>query len=84
MSKLFSALVGVSMLGLVGVANAAEPVALTEAQLDQVTAGSEFVELAQLAVDMLREPVKLASAVAGWTSTDEGTLGNFPWAEFYP
>ena len=39
MSKLFLALVGVSMLGLVGAANAAEPVTLTEAQMDGVTAG---------------------------------------------
>jgi hypothetical protein len=37
MSKLFSALVGLSMLGSVGVASAAEP--LTDAQLDGVTAG---------------------------------------------
>lgn len=40
MSKLFSALVGVSMLGLVGAAKAAEPVTLTEAQMDGVTAGA--------------------------------------------
>lgn len=39
MSKLFSALVGVSMLGLVSTANAVEPVTLTEAQMDGVTAG---------------------------------------------
>lgn len=39
MSKLFSALVGLSMLGLVGAASAAEPVTLTEGQMDGVTAG---------------------------------------------
>lgn len=40
MAKLISALVGLSALGLVGAANAAEPVNLTEAQMDQVTAGT--------------------------------------------
>ena len=39
MSKLFSALVGLSMLGSVGAASAAESVALTDAQMDTVTAG---------------------------------------------
>jgi hypothetical protein len=37
MLKLFSALVGLSMLGLVGVASAAEP--LSDAQLDSVVGG---------------------------------------------
>jgi hypothetical protein len=39
MSKMLSALVGASMLGLVGAANAAEPIALSDAQLDSVNAG---------------------------------------------
>jgi hypothetical protein len=38
-SKLFSALVGISMLGAVAAANAAEPTVLTEEQLDGITAG---------------------------------------------
>jgi hypothetical protein len=38
MLKLFSALVGLSMLGLVGVASAAEP--LSDAQMDSVAAGA--------------------------------------------
>jgi hypothetical protein len=40
MTKLLSALVGVSMLGLVGAASAAEPVTLTDTQLDSVAAGA--------------------------------------------
>lgn len=44
MAKIFSALVGLSMLGLVGAAAAAEPVALTEAQMDAVTAGRVAVQ----------------------------------------
>ena len=39
MTKLLSALAGVSMLGLVGAASAAEPVTLTDTQLDSVAAG---------------------------------------------
>jgi hypothetical protein len=39
MMKTLSVLVGLSMLGLVGAANAAEPVTLTEKQMDAVTAG---------------------------------------------
>jgi hypothetical protein len=39
MLKLLSALVGVSMLGLAGAASAGEPVKLTNAQMDIVTAG---------------------------------------------
>ena len=39
MAKLLSALVGVSMFGLVGVASAAEPLTLTDTQLDSVNAG---------------------------------------------
>jgi hypothetical protein len=38
MSKLFSAFVGLAMLGSVGAANAAEPVILSEAQMNSVTA----------------------------------------------
>ena len=37
--KIVSTLIGLSMLGAVGAANAAEPMALTEAQMDVVTAG---------------------------------------------
>jgi hypothetical protein len=44
MSKLFSVLAGLSMLGLVGTANAAQPVTLTEAQMDGVTAGQTTPE----------------------------------------
>jgi hypothetical protein len=43
MSNVLSALVGVSMLGWAGVANAAWPVALTDAQMDAVTAGGPFI-----------------------------------------
>lgn len=39
MAKLLSALVGASMLGLAGVASAAEPVPLSDVQLDTVSAG---------------------------------------------
>ena len=38
MSKVFSALVGLSTLGLVGATNAADLVTLTETQMDGVTA----------------------------------------------
>lgn len=41
MSKFVSALVGVSMLGLAGAANAAQP--LTETEMDTVTAGATVV-----------------------------------------
>jgi hypothetical protein len=40
MSKLLSALVGVSIFGLLGTANAAELVILTAAEMDSVTAGA--------------------------------------------
>jgi hypothetical protein len=39
MPKMLSALVGASMLGLVGAANAAEPITLSDVQLDSVNAG---------------------------------------------
>ena len=39
MMKILSALVGLSIFGLVGATNAAEPVMLTEKQMDAVTAG---------------------------------------------
>jgi hypothetical protein len=40
MSKLFSAFVGLAMLGSVGAASAAEPMILSEAQMNSVTAGA--------------------------------------------
>lgn len=40
MSKLLSALVGVSVFGLLGTAKAAEPVILTDVEMDSVTAGA--------------------------------------------
>jgi hypothetical protein len=39
MSKMLSVLVGVSVFGFVGAANAAEPATLTDQQMDVVTAG---------------------------------------------
>lgn len=39
MAKIFSAFVGLGLLGAVGAASAAEPVALTDTQMDSVTAG---------------------------------------------
>jgi hypothetical protein len=51
MSKLFSALVGLSMLGLVGVASAAEPMTLTEGQMDGVTAGVLDVQALNAAIN---------------------------------
>jgi hypothetical protein len=42
MTKLLSALVGVSMLGAVGAAGAAEPTTLTVEEMDDVTAGYTY------------------------------------------
>lgn len=42
MSRMLSVIAGASFLALAGAANAAEPITLTTAQLDGVTAGGRF------------------------------------------
>lgn len=49
MSKTLSALVSMSMLGLVGMANTAEPLSLTDEQMDSVTAGFANIQVGQSA-----------------------------------
>jgi hypothetical protein len=44
-AKLFGLMTGVALLSAIGVANAGNPIALTDAQLDTVTAGSAFAEV---------------------------------------
>jgi phosphoribosylformimino-5-aminoimidazole carboxamide ribonucleotide (ProFAR) isomerase len=49
MSKVLGALVGVALLGSVGVASAAEPVPLTDNQMDGVSAGIDIAVIRQRA-----------------------------------
>lgn len=44
-TKLFSAVAGVALLALAGAANAGEPVRLSDAQMDGVTAGTTAVSV---------------------------------------
>ena len=70
MRKLLSALVGVSMLGSVAAASAAEP--LTEAQMDGVTAGAIAV----------RGPF-LSVAITGALTSVGGLTANFSTNTFF-
>jgi len=78
MTKIFSALcAGVALLAFAGMANAQQPMQLSDAQLDHVTAGATSNALGQLAGSgtiFASGFISLATAVAGSTAAGAGTV----------